>query len=160
MQPTPGRNRFASLSSPDRNVSTSTSMKNKAISPITQQSQPKKAKQSTGKSPPLSPLLNNQIPLINDIDMKHTSGTSHSPPNTQLATNYTPSYSPNGSFFNFVDQPSLKDSNFIESLTEQITSAILQSVDSQINSPSSLKSLIGSSLFKFLSPCSDDDDTY
>ncbi|KAL4134813.1 hypothetical protein QTP88_006522 [Uroleucon formosanum] len=91
MQSTPGRNRFASLSSPDRNAATSTSTKNKAVSPTTQQSQPKKAKQSTGKSPPLSPLLNNQIPLINDIDMKHTSGTSHSPPNTQLVTNVIPS---------------------------------------------------------------------
>jgi len=86
MQPTPGRNRYASLSSPDRNATTSTSTKNKAVSPITQQSLPKKPKQSTGKSPPLSPLSNNQLPDNNDIDMNLTSGATHSPPNTQLGT--------------------------------------------------------------------------
>ncbi|KAL4103455.1 hypothetical protein QTP88_018832 [Uroleucon formosanum] len=86
MQPTPSRNRYAYLSSPDRRATTSTSTKNKAVPPITQQSQPKKSKQSTGKSPPLSPLSINQLPLINDIDMNLTSGTTYSPPNTQLAT--------------------------------------------------------------------------
>jgi len=89
MQPTPGRNRYASLSSPDRNATTLTSTKNKAVSPTTHQTQSKKPKQSTGKSPPLSPLSINQIPapLINDIDMNRTLGTTDSPPNTQLAIN-------------------------------------------------------------------------
>ncbi|KAL4085057.1 hypothetical protein QTP88_027895 [Uroleucon formosanum] len=86
MPPTPGRNRFASLSITDYNATTFTSTNNKAVSPTTHQSQPKKPKQSTSKSPPLSPLSINQLPLINDIDMKHTSGTTYSPPNTQFAT--------------------------------------------------------------------------
>jgi len=93
MQPTPGRNRYASLTSPDHNATTSTSMKNKAVSPTTHQTQPKNQ-----NSPPVShhhhhlyqsikyKLKKIKVPLINNIDTNRTLGTTDSPPNIQLAT--------------------------------------------------------------------------
>jgi hypothetical protein len=73
-----------------------------------------------------------------------------------------PPVSSNGSYFNFVDQPvsNASNSNFIDSLSDQITLALLQSPDSQTSSPYALKSLIESSLYNFLTPKSDDDETF
>lgn len=87
---------------------------------------------------------------------------SNSPQFPSIQSQNALSFFPNGSFFNFVDQsvPSDCNSNLIASLTEQLSSAILQSSDTQIISPSSLKALIESSLLKFLSPNSDDDETH
>jgi hypothetical protein len=70
--------------------------------------------------------------------------------------------SSNGSYFNFVDQPvsNATNSNFIHSLSDQITFVLLISSDFQTSSPSALKSLIESSLYTFLTLKSDDDKTF
>lgn len=105
------------------------------------------------------PTLSNSQPNYKKKRKNFHISYSNSPQFPSLQSQNVPSFCPNGSFFNFVDQsvPYDFNSNFIASLTEQL---ILQSSDTQIISPSSLKSLIGSSLLKFLSPSSDDDETY
>jgi hypothetical protein len=120
-------------------------------------------KEASSSSPQSSsPPLSNSQPKHKKRKNLISTNNNFSQYSSFIQSQNIPPVSSNGSYFNFVDQPvsNASNTNFIDYLSDQITFALFQSPDSQTSSPSALKSLIESSLYNFLTPKSDDDETF
>lgn len=114
------------------------------------------------------PLSQSAFPLLSNFQPKKKKrktfnhNNSNTPQFPIPVSQNIPSFSPNGTFFAFADHSAPKElgMTWINSLTEQISSALLHSPDDPFNTPSTLKSLIESSLHKFLTANSYDDETF